>query len=172
MGIFENLNMAANEKEVGKKREIVDAEIMRAKNIIAQRGGFKDFDEYSKNDFTNSVATTPVQQQLARLDKLDIENMINDANKYAELDKLAKEKIEARNCLDNYISSLKRTIETSEYKIKLGDNKYKEIYLKLMEYDEWLEEADSSNTINGDQYKNKYKELEDYIIPLLKDIYN
>ena len=98
--------------------------------------------------------------------------MINDANKYAELDKLAKEKIEERNCLDNYISSLKRTIEIAEYKIKLGEDKYKEIYLKLMDFDEWLEEADSSNTINGEQYKNKYKELEEYIIPSLKDIYN
>ncbi len=113
-----------------------------------------------------------IENKKGRLDKSEIENMINDANKYAELDKLAKEKIESRNCLDNYISSLKRTIETSEYKIKLGENKYKEIYLKLMEYDEWLEEADSSNTINGEQYNNKYKELEDYMVPLLKNIYN
>jgi heat shock 70kDa protein 1/2/6/8 len=113
-----------------------------------------------------------IENKKGRLDKSDIENMINDANKYAELDKLAKEKIEERNCLDNYISSLKRTIEIAEYKIKLGEDKYKEIYLKLMDFDEWLEEADSSNTINGEQYKNKYKELEEYIIPSLKDIYN
>ncbi len=59
-----------------------------------------------------------------------------------------------------------------ENKIKLGENKYKEIYLKLMEYDEWLEEADLTNTINGEQFNNKYKELEEYMLPLLKNIYN
>jgi L1 cell adhesion molecule like protein len=110
-----------------------------------------------------------IENRKDRLDKSDIENMIKDAQKFADLDKMIKEKIEARNCLDNYISSLKRTIETAEYKIKLGET-YKDIYNKIMEFDNWLEESESINNITSEQYKNKYKELEDYIVPLIKNI--
>ena len=112
-----------------------------------------------------------IENKKGRLDKSQIDNMINDATKYAELDKMIKEKIESRNCLDNYISSLKRTIETSEYKIKLGET-YKEIYLKIMEFDEWLEESENINNITSIQYNSKYTELESYILPLLKNVLN
>ena len=109
-----------------------------------------------------------IENRKDRLNSDDIQKMINDAQKYAELDKQIKEKIEARNCFDNYISSLKRTIENAEYKVKLGE-KFNEIYLKLMEYENWLEESEDMN-INTENYKNKQKELEDYILPIIKSI--
>ena len=109
-----------------------------------------------------------IENRKDRLNSDDIQKMINDAQKYAELDKQIKEKIEARNCFDNYISSLKRTIENTEYKVKLGE-KFNEIYLKLMEYENWLEESENMN-INTENYKNKQKELEDYILPIIKTI--
>ena len=110
-----------------------------------------------------------IENRKDRLNKQDIEKMIKDANKYADLDKMLREKIETKNSLDNYISSLKRTFDTSEYKIKLGD-KFKEIYTKLIEYDTWLEESDNINNINKDNYINKQKELENYILPIIKSI--
>jgi heat shock protein 1/8 len=110
-----------------------------------------------------------IENRKDRLNKTDIDNMIKEADKYAEYDKIIKEKIEAKNCLDNYISSLKRTIETSEYKIKLGDT-FNEIYIKLMEYENWLEESESINNITKDNYKNKQKELENYILPIIKSL--
>lgn len=110
-----------------------------------------------------------IENRKDRLNKNDIDNMIKDADKYAEYDKMIKEKIEAKNYLDNYISSLKRTIETSEYKIKLGD-KFNEIYAKLIEYENWLEESETINNITKDNYKNKQKELENYILPIIKSI--
>lgn len=110
-----------------------------------------------------------IENRKDRLNKSDIEKMIKDANKYADLDKMMKEKIEAKNCLDNYISSVKRTLETPEYKLKLGD-KFSEIYTKLIEYDNWLEESENINNITKDNYINKQKELEDYIIPIIKSL--
>jgi len=95
--------------------------------------------------------------------------MIIDANKYADLDKMIKEKIEAKNSLDNYISSVKRTIDTSEYKLKLGD-KFNETYAKLIEYDNWLEESENINNITKNNYVDKQKELENYIIPIIKSL--
>ena len=110
-----------------------------------------------------------IENRKDRLNSSDIERMINDATKYADLDKQSKEKIEAKNCLDTYISSLKRTIDNAEYKIKLGDT-YQEVFIKLTEYDEWLEESENINNITKDNYINKQKELENYILPIIKNI--
>jgi len=102
-----------------------------------------------------------IENKKDRLQKEQIQNMINDANRYAELDKMIKEKIEARNSLDNYISSLKRTVDNTEYKLKLGE--------ELMEYDDWMESAEDMNT-QASIYNNKYKELEAYVLPLIKNV--
>ncbi len=110
-----------------------------------------------------------IENRKDRLQKEQIQDMINDANRYAELDKMIKEKIEARNSLDNYISSLKRTVDNTEFKLKLGEETYKEIYVKLMEYDDWMESAEDMN-INAKTYTDKYKELENYVLPLIKNV--
>jgi heat shock protein 1/8 len=118
---------------------------------------------------TGKENTIIIENKKDRLQKEQIQDMINDANKYADLDKMIKEKIEARNSLDNYIASLKRTIDTTEYKLKLGEVTYKEIYTKLMEYDDWMESAEDMN-IRANTYNDKYKELENYVLPLIKNI--
>ena len=117
---------------------------------------------------TGNVNKIVIENRKDRLNSDDIQKMISDAQKFAELDKQIKEKIEAKNCFDNYISSLKRTIENHEYKVKLGE-KFNEIYVKLMEFEDWLEESENIN-VNTTDYKNKQKELEDYILPIIKEI--
>merc|ERR1712032_1340391 len=53
-----------------------------------------------------------------RLSKEEIEKMIKDAEEFAESDKNVKEKIDAKNALENYIYSMKNTVEDKE---KLAD---------------------------------------------------
>ena len=40
--------------------------------------------------------------------------MLNDAEKFAEEDKLAKEKIDAKNSMDSYIHNMKNQLEDPE----------------------------------------------------------
>jgi heat shock protein 1/8 len=108
-----------------------------------------------------------IENRKDRLSTADINVMIESATKYAEIDKLAKEKIEARNCLDNYIANIDRTSENPDLKNKLGQELYKQIKDKLREAEEWLEETEGAN-IEIILYKNKYVELEEYFLPLLK----
>ena len=42
-------------------------------------------------------------------------------------------------------------------------------YSELMEYENWLEESENIN-VNTIDYKNKQKELENYILPIIKEI--
>merc|ERR1711976_289653 len=52
-----------------------------------------------------------------RLTEEEIQKMIREAEEFAEEDKLAKERIDARNAFDGYIHSMKSAVEGS------GDNK-------------------------------------------------
>jgi L1 cell adhesion molecule like protein len=108
-----------------------------------------------------------IENRKDRLSTTEIDKMIQSANAYAEIDKLAKEKIEARNCLDNYISNIERAIDNVELKNKLGEEQYIEIKDKLNKLIEWMEESEGIN-ITVEIYKNKYSEFESYIIPILK----
>lgn len=47
----------------------------------------------------------------------EIDRLIKDSEEFAEEDKKAKERIDARNQLDNFIFSIKNTVEDPE---KLG----------------------------------------------------
>lgn len=53
-----------------------------------------------------------------RLSKEEIDAMIRDAEKFADQDKALKEKIDAKNSLENYIYTMRNTIEDKE---KLAD---------------------------------------------------
>ena len=43
------------------------------------------------------------------------------------------------------------------------------IFVKINNYEEWLETA-SDNNLTKNEYTNKYKELEEYILPIFKDV--
>lgn len=126
-----------------------------------------------------------IENKRGRLNDSDIDTMIKEAEKYKQNDDEVKEAIEAKNKLDSYISSVKRTIENPEFKTKLGqtfgEEKFAEIFMKLIELEDKL---DGENGVNGETieingeinnnkaeyYNNFYKNLEEYILPIIKDI--
>ena len=78
--------------------------------------------------------------------------MIKEAEEFAEEDKNAKEKIDARNQLDNYIFSMKNTIEDPEKLAdKLDDEDKETIKTALDEAENWLKS-------NNDASKEEFEE--------------
>merc|ERR1712195_371808 len=67
---------------------------------------------------TGKKETITVTNDKGRLTKEEIEKMISDSEKYAEEDKAIKEKIDAKNSLENYIYQMKNSIEDKD---KLAD---------------------------------------------------
>jgi heat shock protein 5 len=66
--------------------------------------------------------------------------MLKDAETFAEQDKLAKEKIDAKNSFDSYIHSMKNTVEDPEKLAnKLDEADKKKIKDALAESTKWLE---------------------------------
>ncbi|XP_051749900.1 endoplasmic reticulum chaperone BiP-like [Ctenopharyngodon idella] len=103
-----------------------------------------------------------------RLTPKDIERMVNDAEKFAEDDKKLKERIDARNELENYAYSLKNQIGDKK---KLGgklSSEDKEAIEKAVEKIEWLE---SHQEAELEDFQAKKKELEEVVQPIVSKLY-
>jgi len=104
-----------------------------------------------------------------RLSPEDIERMINDAEKFAEDDKKVKEGVEARNEIESYAYSLKNQIGDKE-KLggKLSDEEKKTIEEAVDDAISWL---DSNKDASVDDLKEKKKDLESKVQPIISKLY-
>ena len=51
---------------------------------------------------------------------------------------MVKERIEAKNNLECYISASKNSLDNTELKVKLGEEKFAEVYKKIQSIQIWL----------------------------------
>jgi len=95
--------------------------------------------------------------------------MIQDAEKFAEEDKVWKEKQDARSSLDNYLHTMRNTIEDPE---KLGekmDEDDKEtIKEALEEQSEWMSENEEAE---AEDFEEHLKELQGVCDPIVSKYY-
>ena len=104
-----------------------------------------------------------------RLTPEDIEQMIADAEKFADEDKKLKERVEARNELESYAYSLKNQINDQEkLGAKISDEDKEKIEEAVNEKISWLEENQEAE---GEEFKAQKKELEDVVQPIIAKLY-
>jgi len=104
-----------------------------------------------------------------RLSQKEIEELIRQAEDAAEDDKKAKERIDAKNSLENYIYQIRNAINDEEKigsKIGADDKSTIEAALKTMI--DWVEENPQAEK---DDYDAKYKELEKVVHPVFSKFY-
>ncbi|KAL9174644.1 hypothetical protein ABFS82_02G064700 [Erythranthe guttata] len=102
-----------------------------------------------------------------RLTEEEIEEKIREAEEFAGEDKRVRERIEARNKLENYIFNMKSTINDKlADKIEGGDKE--EIERALNEASEWMDENQSAEKEDLDE---KMKELESVCNPVIEKAY-
>merc|ERR1739844_476570 len=104
-----------------------------------------------------------------RLTPEDIEQMIQDAEKFADDDKKLKERVESRNELESYAYSLKNQINDKEkLGSKLSDEDKEKIEESVNDKISWLEENQEAA---GEDFKAQKKELEDTVQPIIAKLY-
>jgi len=107
-----------------------------------------------------------------RLSKEQIDEMIKTAEKFKDDDEKLKENIETKNGLENYLYNLKNSIlkepDNKEQKSPAFDEVKKEAQPIIEDGLKWLEDHPKEET---DIYKNKQKELEEKINPLMMKLY-
>ncbi|XP_040581311.1 endoplasmic reticulum chaperone BiP [Lepeophtheirus salmonis] len=104
-----------------------------------------------------------------RLTPEDIEQMIHDAEKFADEDKKLKERVESRNELESYAYSLKNQLNDKEkLGAKITDEEKEKMEEAVNEKISWLEEHQDADS---EDFKAQKKELEDTVQPIIAKLY-
>ena len=113
---------------------------------------------------TGKSNNVTIKNDGSRLSKEDIERMTNDAETYAKEDADFKERVEAKNALENYCFSIKNTISDEKLKDNIPEDDKKMIEEKIDDTLKWLEHNISASK---EEYENKRKELEETFKPIM-----
>ena len=106
-----------------------------------------------------------------RLSKEDIERMVSEAEKYREEDSRHKERIDARNGLENYIYSVKNSTDDEKMKEKLSEEERGAIEAACKESLAWLESANTDTETETADYAAQQKKLEGIVAPIVAKLY-
>jgi len=111
-----------------------------------------------------------VTNDSGRLTKEEIEKMIRDAKTFEEQDKKVKEKIDAKNSLENYIYSMKNTVEDKEKGVgdKLSESEKETITSAVKESSDWLSANPEGEK---EDYETHLKDLQKICDPIIAKIY-
>jgi heat shock protein 5 len=92
--------------------------------------------------------------------------MVREAEEFAEEDKIAKERIDSKNTLENYIFSVKNSVSDPE-KLgkKISDTEKAEVNDAVKEAEEWLRAHPDASKEELDE---KYKTLETKCNPIIQ----
>jgi heat shock protein 1/8 len=103
-----------------------------------------------------------------RLSKEDIERMVEEAEKYKNEDEKTRQKIEAKNSLENYTYNIKNTIKDEKFKDKITDTERETIDKKVSEILTFIEQNED---LEKEQYEEKENELKNLANPIITKIY-
>ena len=108
---------------------------------------------------TGKINKITITNDKGRLSKEDIERMVEEAEKYKQEDEVTRQKIEAKNSLENYAYNVRNTIK---------DEKLKD---KISEEDKKLIEDKTNEDLNKEEYEEKEKELKNISNPIISKLY-
>ena len=113
--------------------------------------------------------TISITNDSGRLSKDEIERMINEAESFAEEDKALKERIDAKHSLQNYLYTMRNTIEDKDKLAeKLEDEDKTTIRDAISEVEDWL---NSNDDAEKDELEEQMKELQSICDPIIAKIY-
>jgi len=103
-----------------------------------------------------------------RLSQEDIDRMVSEAEQFKEEDDKNKQKIEAKNGLENYCYSMKNTLQEEKLKDKFEAGDSEKITKAVEETLEWLEK---NQLAEKDEFEGKQKDLEAIVNPIMMKVY-
>mmetsp|Transcript_24602 Transcript_24602/g.48428 ORF Transcript_24602/g.48428 Transcript_24602/m.48428 type:complete len:646 (-) Transcript_24602:68-2005(-) len=120
--------------------------------------------EDAKTGNKNKITIT---NDAGRLTKEEIDQMVRDAELYADEDKKQADRIQAKNGLESYAYSLKNSID-NELKDKVDASDSETLRNKVAETLQWLERNDNAEV---EEFEEQKKELEAVANPIMAKLY-
>ena len=103
-----------------------------------------------------------------RLSKDDIDRLVKEAEKFKEEDMKVKERIEAKNQLEQYAYQVRQTLNEEKLKGQFTDDEKKSIESKV---DEVLKWSNDNPAASKEEYDQKIKEIEGVFNPIMQRVY-
>merc|ERR1712138_181734 len=121
---------------------------------------------------TGKAEKITITNDKGRLTEDQIENMIKEAEQYADEDKKVKERVDAKNAFDGYLHSMKSATEGSGENKGLSEKMEEEEKEKVLDAikdgQEWM---DSNPEADAEEIKEKHKEVEGVCAPIVSKYY-
>ncbi|KAL2888775.1 glucose-regulated protein [Ceratocystis lukuohia] len=119
---------------------------------------------------TGKSESITITNDKGRLTQEEIDRMVEEAEKYAEEDKALKEKIDARNALENYAFNLKTQVADQEgLGGKLDDDDKETLTDAIKEALEWMEE--NAATAETEDFEEQREKLSNVAYPITSKMY-
>jgi len=113
-------------------------------------------------------ANITITNDKGRLSKDDIDRMVREAEQYAEEDKDAKERIDAKNSLESYCYQMKNTISEEKFKSAVSEEDVTALTSKVDEVMAWLDTAENATK---EEFDSMQKDLESVANPIMTKMY-
>lgn len=117
---------------------------------------------------TGKASNITITNDQARLSKDEIDRMLSDAQKYADDDALQRERVEARNGLENYAFQMKNTVNDEKVAGKIDAADKEKVVKECEEVLQWL---DNSREASKEEYESRQKDLEAICTPIITKMY-
>ncbi|CAK7221766.1 ATPase with role in protein import into the ER [Sporothrix curviconia] len=120
---------------------------------------------------TGKSESITITNDKGRLTQEEIDRMVAEAEKYAEEDKATRERIEARNGLENYAFSLKNQVNDEDgLGGKISEEDKETIIEAVKEAQEWLDE--NAATAELEDFEEQKEKLSNVAYPITSKMYS
>lgn len=121
---------------------------------------------------TGKSESVTISNERGRLSQEEIERMVSEAEQFADEDKIYRDKIDARNSLENYTVTLKNQVNDSEgLGGKITDEEKKEILDAVKEATDWFENEKVAANATAADYEERKEMLSKVAHPITSKLY-
>jgi L1 cell adhesion molecule like protein len=117
---------------------------------------------------TGKAEKITITNESSRLSKNDIDRMVQEAEKFKDEDEKVKQRVEAKNKLENYCYNVKSTVLGEEKMKQVLGSDLSTVESTVQDTLKWVE--DNSNATQ-EEYEERYKEVESKLMPLISKAY-
>merc|ERR1712070_269622 len=119
----------------------------------------------AKETSTGKDAHIQIKNESGRLSQADIDRMVREAEENKARDEEHKQRVDAKNGLENYVYSIRNTMDDPKSEGKIPDNDKASITTIVDKTIQWI---DANQSASKDDYDAKKKEIEGTVGPLLQ----
>jgi L1 cell adhesion molecule like protein len=108
-----------------------------------------------------------IKNDKGRMSADEIERLVQEAERYKAEDEANKQRVEAKNALENYVFQVKSSINDEKLSGKISESDKKKVLDAVNSTTQWL---DKNQSAEKEEFEEKQKALENVALPVLQNL--